>query len=80
MLSTHPATIPVQLFTRSQLCLSESYLDQLETMGPSPGRMDRLVDYLTSAAGPFRFPPGSLLSRLWTLASSDKVDTLTDSY
>ena len=48
-------------------------MDQLETMGPSTGRVDRLLDYLISAVGTFRIPPGRLLCRLWALACNDKV-------
>ena len=53
--------------------MTESYLDQLEHMGMSRGRLDRLVDYLNSAVGPSRIPPARIMSRLWSLSTDLKV-------
>ena len=59
------------------MCVAESYLDQLEHMGLSPRRLDRLLDYLISAVGPSRLPPVGLLCRLWSLTSDIKVPPLS---
>ena len=63
----------VKLFTRSQMCLVDSLLDQLDHMGLTRERLHRLVDYLHLSLSPTRMPPAHVMYRLWNMTSNLEV-------
>ena len=63
----------VRPFTRGQACLVHSFLDQIDHMGTSRERLNRLLDYLELSVSPGRMPSGDIISQLWSVTTDISV-------
>ena len=63
----------VQLFTRIQMTLADSFMQQLDWVGVACGRLHLLLENMQLSLSPTRMPPANMLSCLWNATTNLKV-------